>query len=139
MYTSMFWQLLRRPGARRISLLFPRTTPAARRGGHASWAAASPPEHFAQSCTWRGHSSVASPWGRHNTEGGSLPMISPYSFGEERRAPGVTLDSGRDACIPLDSYRPPQAGQPPDNWVLSCHNLFASLGAWGLGKPTDRL
>ncbi|XP_066282992.1 uncharacterized protein [Branchiostoma lanceolatum] len=33
---------------------------------------------------------------------------------------------GRDPRVPVDSYRPPQAGQPPANKVLSRHGLLSS-------------
>ena len=49
-------------------------------------------------------------------------------------APWVASVGGRDHCISLDSYRPPQAGQPPANQVLSRHGLLSSVGAWGLGQ-----
>ena len=54
--------------------------------------------------------------------------------------PGVASDGGRDLCVSLDSYHPPQAGQPPVSKVLSCHGLLSSLGAWRLGEHlTSRL
>uniref|UniRef100_A0A0B7ADM1 Uncharacterized protein n=1 Tax=Arion vulgaris TaxID=1028688 RepID=A0A0B7ADM1_9EUPU len=51
-------------------------------------------------------------------------------IGVEYRTPRVVFDGGRDHRVSLDSYRPPQAGQPPDNKVLSRHSSPASMGAW---------
>lgn len=48
--------------------------------------------------------------------------------------PRTDSDSGRDHCFPLDSYRPPSAGQPPASKVLSHHGLPFSLAGWGLGE-----
>ena len=48
--------------------------------------------------------------------------------------PGVASNGGRDLHVSLDSYHPPQAGQPPVSKVLSCHGLLFSLGAWRLGE-----
>ena len=53
--------------------------------------------------------------------------------------PGVVLVGGRDSLISLDSYRPPQAGQPPASKVLSRHGLPSSLGAWTSDKQTVTL
>ena len=47
--------------------------------------------------------------------------------------PGATSDAGRGHHTSLDSYHPPQTGQPPANKVLPKHDLSAPLGAWGLG------
>ena len=44
----------------------------------------------------------------------------------------VVFDGGRDHRIPLVSYRPPQAGQPPASKVQTRHGLPASVGAWSL-------
>ena len=41
-------------------------------------------------------------------------------------APGFAPDGGRDPRISLDSYRPPQAGQPPASKVLSHQGLPSS-------------
>jgi len=59
---------------------------------------------------------------------------------EHSTAPGVVLIGGRDSLISLDSYCPPQAGQPPASKVLSCHSQPSSLGAWRLGdiRQADR-
>ena len=52
---------------------------------------------------------------------------------------GLLLTVG-DLHVSLDSYHPPQAGQPPVSKVLSHHGLLSSLGAWRLGEhPTSRL
>ena len=53
-------------------------------------------------------------------------------------APGVAFVGGRDLLVPLDSYRPPQAGQPPVNKVLFRHSSSASLGAWSSGCIPDK-
>ncbi|GAA6107153.1 uncharacterized protein LOC122792394 [Tachysurus ichikawai] len=53
-------------------------------------------------------------------------------------APGAAFDGGRDHHVSLDIYRPPQAGQPPVNKVLSHHSLLASLGAWSLENHLDK-
>ena len=53
--------------------------------------------------------------------------------------PGVASNGGRDLHVSLDSYCPPQAGQPLVSKVLSHHSLLSSLGAWRLGEhPTSR-
>ncbi|GAA6101905.1 uncharacterized protein LOC122792394 [Tachysurus ichikawai] len=51
---------------------------------------------------------------------------------------GAAFDDGRDYHVSLDSYRSPQAGQPPVNKVLSRHSLLASLGAWSLENYLDK-
>lgn len=62
---------------------------------------------------WRGHSSF--------TLGIDTLTLSA--------APAVVPVDGRDSLISLDSYCPPQAGQPPASKVLSRHGLPSSLGA----------
>jgi hypothetical protein len=76
---------------------------------------------------WRGHSSdiTSAQHGRRQ-----LPVISSSDW-RRKRAPGVSFDGGRGHRASLDSYRPPQAGQPPVSKVLSRHGLPAPLGAWG--------
>ncbi|GAA6071721.1 uncharacterized protein LOC117871822, partial [Tachysurus ichikawai] len=53
-------------------------------------------------------------------------------------APGAAFDRGRDYHVSLDSYRLPQAGQPPVYKVLSRHSLLASLGAWSLENHLNK-
>ena len=45
---------------------------------------------------------------------------------------------GGTIVVSLDSYRPPQAGQPPARKVLSRHSLPALQGAQGLGASPDK-
>ena len=45
---------------------------------------------------------------------------------------------GGTIVVPLVSYRPPQAGQPPDSKVLTRHGLPASVGAWSLESKLNK-
>ena len=63
-----------------------------------------------------------------------LPVISRCTIGVKQGARGCSRRwEGSYFRVSLDSYRPPQAGQPPGRKVLSRHGLLSSLGAWGLG------
>ncbi len=53
--------------------------------------------------------------------------LNPFGLGDGRLGP--LSDGGRDHRVSLDSYRPPQAGQPPASKVLSRHSSPALLGA----------
>ena len=78
---------------------------------------------------WRGHSSFA--LGVDTTRG---TTVTGY------RLPLDWRRAQRQGSFSLDSYRPPQAGQPPASKVLSRHGLPSSLGAWRLGdiRQADR-
>ena len=83
-------------------------------------------------CTWRGHSSFA--FSVDTTRGAAdTGYKSSLNWRRARRQGNTASDGGRDFRISLDSYRPPQAGQPPASKVLSRHSLPSSLGAWGSG------
>ena len=41
-------------------------------------------------------------------------------------------------AIPVGSYRPPIAGQPPASKVLTRHGPPASMGVWNLEHPLDK-
>ena len=73
---------------------------------------------------WRGQTGISSQR-RNNTASSRLPVIS--------------YNGGRDLHITLDSYRLPQAGQPPASEVLSRHGLPSSLGVWGLGYADKQI
>jgi hypothetical protein len=86
---------------------------------------------------WRGHASVVTRL-RQNTESNSY-RLKVYSDWRRKPAPGAPFDGGRDHRVSLDSYRPPQALQPPASKVLSRYSLPALLGAHGLGTyPPDK-
>ena len=68
-----------------------------------------------------------------------LPVVSYNAQLVYSEVSGAASNDGRDLHITLDSYRLPQAGQPPASEVLSRHGLPSSLGVWGLGYADKQI
>jgi hypothetical protein len=126
------WQLLLRSWCQAVSApVVPLDPPTARRGGICctgnSLSSISPCPGFVAPLerTLQRRRKMSAQHGK-----GQLPVLSSSDW-RRKRAPGVPSVGGRGHRASLDSYRPPQAGQPPANKVLSRHGLPAPLGAWG--------
>ena len=87
---------------------------------------------------WRGQTGISSQR-RNNTASSRLPVVSYNAQLAYSEVSGATSNGGRDLHITLDSYRLPQAGQPPASEVLSRHGLPSSLGVWGLGYADKQI
>ena len=87
---------------------------------------------------WRGQTGISSQR-RNNTASSRLPVVSYNAQLAYSEVSGAASNGGRDLHITLDSYRLPQAGQPPASEVLSRHGLPSSLGVWGLGYADKQI
>ena len=87
---------------------------------------------------WRGQTGISSQR-RNNTGSSRLPVVSYNAQLAYSEVSGAASNGGRDLHITLDSYRLPQAGQPPASEVLSRHGLPSSLGVWGLGYADKQI
>lgn len=77
---------------------------------------------------------------QHNAGRRQLPVKSPELIGVSSGAWGRLLSVGGTIVVPLASYRPPLAGQPPASKVLARHSPPTPVGAWSVGqKPKHGL
>ena len=80
-----------------------------------------------------GEDTPASPCGVDTTRGATVTGYKPLrDWRKARRQRLLPTVGGVLGSHWTCSYRPPQAGQPPDSKVLFRHGLISSLGAWGL-------
>ena len=106
---------------------------------HTSERARHPNLHHSQTNTTlqTGEDTPASPCGVDTTRGAAVRPSTGYNpshdWRKARRQGLLPTVGGILGSHCIYSYRPPQAGLPPDRNVMSRHGLLSSLGAWGLG------
>lgn len=81
---------------------------------------------------WRGHTSLIERCG-NNTRDNSYTDYKPSDWKSAKASTVKWI-----IVVPLISYRLPQAGQAPFNWLLTRHSPSALMGAWGLENQLDK-